>query len=539
MTPTEAAKIDPVFSALAERVLELRLALWRCNADGKIVTGPSAHESALPWLRSDLMSRWVGQTARRAWGRKVSSPVELYKDCWLIPIPERHGKRQIGLLLALALGPAALDTEEFGLVCASAHLDPASGREGVAALLSAKPTNPRELSRLLGWMCDDLIELTNEQTANDQFCESLAQSYEETNLLYRLARVMNISADPAQSIAIVSGQIQAIMPFLWIAVGFAKTSSVPGLGGHIIMSGSPPCPQADFEQMVWARLDRQTMDDSTKLLLPGDDRLAGRVGSEVIYEPIAYDGKVVGAILAGNKRGTDPDVSSVEMQFLDAAADFMGVFHENIVRFLEQREMFTGTVKSLTSAIDAKDKYTCGHSERVALLASQLARALQLDEAEIEVVHIAGLVHDVGKIGVPEAVLTKPGRLSDQEFEQIKQHPVIGYNILKDIPPLARMLPGVRHHHERWDGNGYPDRLAGEQIPLIGAILACADAFDAMSSNRSYRKALEHDQVMDAMRSGIGVQFSPVLVPLFLELDFSEYQDLLSRHVSQDRRAVA
>src|SRR5690606_19492982 len=158
----------------------------------------------------------------------------------------------------------------------------------------------------------------------------------------------------------------------------------------------------------------------------------------------------------------------------------LSVFAENAGLYADQHALFMGTLEALTAAIDAKDRYTCGHSERVAHLACELGLASGLSPAAAERIRIAGLLHDVRKIGVPESVLTKPGRLTDEEFGQVRLHPTIGHRILKDIPQLQDVLPGVLHHHERWDGGGYPANLAGEQIPLIARILAVADAFDAM-----------------------------------------------------------
>ncbi len=132
----------------------------------------------------------------------------------------------------------------------------------------------------------------------------------------------------------------------------------------------------------------------------------------------------------------------------------MGVFHENIARFDEQKQLFMGTLQALTASIDAKDEYTRGHSERVAYLGALLAEAMMMDDQAVELVHTTGLVHDVGKIGVPEAVLCKAGKLTDDEFAQIKRHPEIGHNILKGIPSIDAVLPAVLHHHERWDGRG-------------------------------------------------------------------------------------
>ena len=171
--------------------------------------------------------------------------------------------------------------------------------------------------------------------------------------------------------------------------------------------------------------------------------------------------------------------------------------------------MFMGVLKGMTTAIDAKDAYTCGHSERVGLLASRLALAAGLGAEEAERYRLAGLVHDVGKIGVAEAVLSKSGRLNDEEFAQIKKHPEIGHQILRDIPLMEDILPGVLHHHERWDGKGYPAGLAGESIPLIGRILALADTFDAMSSTRAYRPAMPRESVLAEIRRCSASQFDP------------------------------
>jgi HD-GYP domain-containing protein (c-di-GMP phosphodiesterase class II) len=164
----------------------------------------------------------------------------------------------------------------------------------------------------------------------------------------------------------------------------------------------------------------------------------------------------------------------------------------------------------------------------VAHLSCRLAAALGLDEHSAERVRIAGLVHDVGKIGVPEAVLCKTGRLTDEEFALIKTHPEIGHRILKDIPHFDDVLPGVLRHHERWDGKGYPGGLAGEAIPLVARILALADTFDAMSSTRSYRPALPREKVLEDFRRCAGTQFDPALVERFLTLDFVEFDRMVA-----------
>jgi len=173
------------------------------------------------------------------------------------------------------------------------------------------------------------------------------------------------------------------------------------------------------------------------------------------------------------------------------------------------------TVRALAEAVDAKDAYTRGHSQRVAAYAHALATALALPAADLERVRRAGILHDVGKIGVRDAVLTKPGPLTREEFEEIKAHPEIGERMLAGVPYLRDILPAVRHHHEQWGGLGYPDGLAGGAIPADAAILAVADAYDAMTSSRTYRPALPHAEACRRVREGSGTQFAPHIVAAF------------------------
>ncbi len=173
------------------------------------------------------------------------------------------------------------------------------------------------------------------------------------------------------------------------------------------------------------------------------------------------------------------------------------------------------TVAALAAAVDAKDPYTEGHSQRVSRYATILAKAMGLPAPEIARIELAGRLHDVGKIGVPDAILTKPGKLSADEYLAIQQHPVIGERMLAEVPFLREILPGVRHHHERWDGAGYPDQLQGALIPRDAAILAVADSLDAMTSSRTYRPALPLAEARRRIVEGSGSQFSPEVVTAF------------------------
>jgi response regulator RpfG family c-di-GMP phosphodiesterase len=176
------------------------------------------------------------------------------------------------------------------------------------------------------------------------------------------------------------------------------------------------------------------------------------------------------------------------------------------------------TLQSLAAALDAKDPYTAGHSERVARWASMIGRRLSLPREEIEDIRAVSLLHDIGKIGLPERILNKPGRLDEEEMSMVRMHPIIGAQILEPLVSFARYVPIVRHHHEWFDGSGYPDGLGGSDLPLAVWVTALADAFDAMTSNRPYRKGQTLDFAFSELLGGMSRQFQPDCVRLFLEI---------------------
>lgn len=175
-------------------------------------------------------------------------------------------------------------------------------------------------------------------------------------------------------------------------------------------------------------------------------------------------------------------------------------------------------IMTIAHTIDAKDAYTSGHSVRVAKCATAIAEKLGWEESEIQNLHHIALLHDIGKIGVPDAILNKPGKLKDEEFEIIKKHSLIGSEILKDIRTIKNVAEGALYHHERYDGKGYPFGIAGENIPLCARIIGIADAYDAMTSNRIYRRKLSASKVIEELEKGRGSQFDPQLTDLFLEM---------------------
>ena len=214
-------------------------------------------------------------------------------------------------------------------------------------------------------------------------------------------------------------------------------------------------------------------------------------------------------------RLSDFEFGTVEAGLLGSVASMLATHARNVELVREKEALLVNVIQAMVSAIDAKDPYTCGHGERVALASRLVAREMGIGDADCEHVYLAGLLHDLGKLSVPDAVLRKTGRLTDEEFQLIRPHPEKGWAILQDLDELSYLFPGVLHHHERYDGLGYPDGLAGEQIPLVARILAVADSYDAMTSDRPYRHGMPEETVESIIRNGSAAQWDPKVVEAF------------------------
>jgi HD-GYP domain-containing protein (c-di-GMP phosphodiesterase class II) len=222
-------------------------------------------------------------------------------------------------------------------------------------------------------------------------------------------------------------------------------------------------------------------------------------------------GGSVGWLVAVNPVDDRP-INETDLERLQYVASLIATQLANARIYADLKGLLFGVIRGLTAAIDAKDPYTSGHSERVARIAARLGEELGMSPAQRSDLYLTGLLHDVGKIGIDDQVLKKNGPLTPDEFRQIQSHVEIGVTILKDLKKLSHILPGVKHHHESLDGTGYPDRLAGDDIPFEARILAVADAYDAMSSNRPYRKRLSLAQIDRIFQEGRNTQWDPDVV---------------------------
>ncbi len=192
----------------------------------------------------------------------------------------------------------------------------------------------------------------------------------------------------------------------------------------------------------------------------------------------------------------------------------------------ELENAYLESIQTLRYTVDAKDTYTRGHSDRVSEYSVLIGKHLGLSENDLKTLRVGGLFHDIGKIGVPDSILLKEGKLSDNEYSEVKNHPSIGAHILSGASIFKDIIPIVKHHHERYDGHGYPSQLSGENIPYFARITAIADSFDAMTSKRAYRDSMPIDKVISEFENGKGTQFDPKLTDLFLDILRNHFDEI-------------
>ena len=374
----------------------------------------------------------------------------------------------------------------------------------------------------------------------ESFIDQVTQDFEELSWLRNANEYLDLcdAKHPLQSIAsaCLPGLKQVIraQAILFVPATTSKTNHPFKAGADQIFATGP----SDAELSVCTQFIHEAISDLNggPLVLNtnfSQKNLPGYEGiRNCILVPITKGAKTYGWLLAVNKTSqqahqgnpsdgknklTGVSFGTFEASLLVAASNIMAAQARNIDFFESQELLLTGVVRAIINAIDAKDTYTCGHSDRVASYAKRIAKRMGLSDDECERVFMAGVLHDVGKIGVPDSILSKPGKLTDFEYEIVKQHPRIGFEILEHLKQLSYVLPGVLHHHEAYNGSGYPAGLAGEDIPLHGRILAVADAYDAMTSNRPYRSGMPHKKAEAILRAEAGKTWDSSIVDIFLE----------------------
>ncbi|MCA9155480.1 MAG: HD domain-containing protein [Planctomycetales bacterium] len=363
------------------------------------------------------------------------------------------------------------------------------------------------------------LEVENEGLSNQ-----LTHTFEEISLLYGVTRNLRLSrsvTDLGQmALGWLSGCVPAKSLALWL---MPDDQDSPRMGQasesqpNLLLHGDHLASPSELQQLV--RYLGLTSDETAVVAnrdVTSDPSWPLPHLSEVIITPVTEGKQTLGYLVALN-HSVGGEFGSIEASLLGSIAALLGIHAGNHRLYRKQALLLENFVRALTSAIDAKDPYTCGHSDRVAQISVRLAQQLGWAGEDCETIYLAGVLHDIGKIGIDDAVLRKPGKLTAEEYEHIKEHPEKGYRILEQIGELSHILPAVLHHHEQWDGNGYPHGLTGETIPLIARIVAVADSFDAMTSDRPYRKGMPLEKVDQIFREGSGQQWDARVVNAYFD----------------------
>lgn len=503
---------------------ETGVVLLHCDAKGKLVHGEQS-DWLIDLLSASPLVRLALSASCTAWNtQEEAQPLEAFQGLWFVPLRNIHNRREEGYAVGVLVADALCTSEYLHALCQASGADTTVVRDMLLSLSPIATHDVQRIASMFQFAWNAQAESETNQNTMDSVGQELTDSYEEINLLYTITSSMNSVNHPKRFIELACNELLQTLPYEWIGVQLRVGDRLPRIGNDLLFAGNV---QSDSSEMVRSITNEMT---NKPIISNSNDTVANTLGQATIIEPIMSDGKVIGVLVAANKLGDDTEASSVDSKLLSATASQIAIFLENALLYEDLSATFLGTLEALTASIDAKDKYTCGHSQRVALLTAQLAEKAGLDADQVDRFRIAGLVHDIGKIGVSEHVLTKQGGLTNAEFDEIQKHPEIGAKILKDIPQMEDILGGVLHHHEKFAGGGYPHGIAGDAIPLVARMITLADTFDAMSSSRTYRNAMNRNAVLDEMKRVVGTQFDPELAEHFFNLDFSKWEQLMVEH---------
>jgi HD-GYP domain-containing protein (c-di-GMP phosphodiesterase class II) len=385
----------------------------------------------------------------------------------------------------------------------------------VREYIDAIPVCPEPVLRRLIALAERQSFPGQPETVSQKHFDALAAELDavhgEVHLLHTLTQSMHVSRTPGELVDLTLSRMSAVIPaaahLIWLDLGegdpLFQCVGAPLLDAHRLARLV-----ARFDDHSWQRPLVKSKVSETLLGadFPGLDNFC--------LVPIMETTRRYGWLLTANLEA-ESGFNALQTSVLSSIATLLGTHSRNVNLYSEHDDLLLSFVRSLVSSLDAKDQYTRGHSERVALIAQQIGREMNLPEDDLRDIYLSGLLHDIGKIGVNDEIIRKPGNLTPEEFEQVKKHPVIGYNILAGLKNLKRVLPGVRNHHEAFNGTGYPDAIAGDAIPMMARIMAVADSYDAMGSDRPYRKGMPLEKLETVLHGGSGNQWDPRVVAAY------------------------
>ena len=529
ISPLQTDALTETFRQLQGRVTELglNLSIWnvqrRCT--GRLClncefcrTIHNASRSSLSKASREVVERVIATAEPVITSNEVG--------CSLIGLPIRHRRKLSGVMIACWPTIEMLDEERLARMCDRIHLD-----HGVMTNLAEEACRYHEnyagtMVNVLGWLIKDQQNLSTASGELSTLSTNLANTYEELSLVYCISGSMRVTQNPREFLQNACDELLEVMNLSAVAVVVHPRES-DKRNELVVTAGQIDLDDTQLKLLVAQRLAKNpeananpqvnnNFAQSSAAFEAFDESFTANI-ENLITVPLVCEEGNIGMLMGINKLSGDFD--SVDLKLVSSIGSQAAAFLTNSRLYDDLRDLMMGVLHALTASIDAKDPYTCGHSRRVAQLSKILAEACGLGQDKVQRIYMSGLLHDVGKIGVSEAILRKPGRLTDEEFRLIMRHPAKGAEIMSGIKQLEDIVAGILTHHEHPDGHGYPNALSGTQIPLEGLIVGLADSFDAMTSGRTYRKALSIEEVIEEIKINSGTQFDPDLVETFLKMD--------------------
>jgi HD-GYP domain-containing protein (c-di-GMP phosphodiesterase class II) len=470
----------------------------------------------------DLAARIVGD----------AGPGEMSAWCGgcLVGVPVYRRRRLIGAAVGCFPVRRMLDEESLARMCDRMRLD----RRHIADLLRENcrhcEDEAGDFLNVLQWLLQRDQEIRVAQNELATLTVNLGTTYEELSLLYHISGEMLVTQRPRVFLENVCNELLDVMS---ISTAAAIVYAHPAASEDeiIVTAGSDELGESKIKLLAstqivprFTKSKRAILDN--RFVPAGDVELGGAV-KNLIAVPLITEDSLIGVLIGLNKAPDDFD--SVDLKLINSIGNQGSVFLANSHLYADLEDLLMGVLHALTASIDAKDPYTCGHSQRVAMISKRLAEERGFPSERVERIYLCGLLHDIGKLGVPESTLLKEGKLTVEEYESVKRHPDIGSEILGGIRQLDDVVVWIRAHHERPDGKGYPQGLKHEEIPVEGLIVGLADGFDAMTSDRTYRKGLSLEDAIEEIRCNSGTQFDPDCAETLLSLDLQAFLEDLRK----------
>jgi len=499
-----------IWDATGRPALELELSCELCRT---LCEAGNGCRAALCHLASKVMSQDQREIA------------VLPAGCCVMAMPIRRRRRIIGAATACYPTREMADGEALARLCSRLKLDGQVVSGLARRCCRREVADSQALIEVGEWVLQ--TELA-QATARDELANlsaNLAATYEELSLLYRISGSMRVTQEPADFMHTVCEDLLEVMN---VSAAAAVEYARPSVGGPdtVVIAGEIDLTVEQLRHLLTGLIAGRFREEQGAVVdnnfAPQEPEIARAVRNFVAVPLVAEEG-CIGVLVGLNKLAGDFD--SIDIKLLGSIGSQASVFLANSRLYAERQGLLMGVLHALTASIDAKDPYTCGHSHRVAMISRRIAEQMEFPPEKIERIYLCGLLHDIGKIGVPEAVLTKPGRLTEDEYEKIRRHPSIGARILGGIRQLDEVVEGLLTHHERPDGRGYPQGLGAGELPIDGLIVGLADSFDAMTSDRTYRNALPLQAVVDEIRKYAGAQFDEKVVEALLRMDIEKLLD--------------